>query len=109
MHHAFSRYELPFYLDTAVSVLHHPFSVSLLTLLELVQQRHLQTDCLLRYAKAGFSGCDWLALSKLENYCYQWNIKGKTWEVPFPVPEKESLQEEQAEMEQTRQQLVTPI
>lgn len=109
VHHAFSRYELPFYLDTAVSVLHHPFSVSLLTLLELVQQRHLQTDCLLRYAKAGFSGCDWLALSKLENYCYQWNIKGKTWEVPFPVPEKESLQEEQAEMEQTRQQLVTPI
>ncbi len=107
--HAFARYDLPFYLDTAVSILHHPFSVYLLTLLELVQQKNLRTEYILRYAKTGFAGCDWLALSKLENYCYQWDVKGKTWESPFPMPEKESMQQEAVQAEEVRKQLMTPL
>lgn len=107
--HAFARYDLPFYLDAAVSILHHPFSVYLLTMLELVQQKSLRTEYLLRYAKTGFAGCDWLALSQLENYCYQWDVKGKTWESPFPFPEKESMQQETMQAEKTREQLITPL
>lgn len=109
VNHAFARYDLPFYLDAAVSILHHPFSVYLLTLLELVQQKSLRTEYLLRYAKTGFAGCDWLALSQLENYCYQWGVKGKTWEAPFPMPEKESMQQETMQVEETRKQLITPL
>jgi len=109
VNHAFARYDLPFYLDAAVSILHHPFSVYLLTMLELVQQKSLQTEYLLRYAKTGFAGCDWLALSQLENYCYQWDVKGKTWESPFPLPEKESMQQETMQAEKIREQLITPL
>jgi ATP-dependent helicase/nuclease subunit B len=109
VNHAFARYDLPFYLDTADSILHHPFSVYLLTLLELVQQRNLRTEYLLRYAKTGFTGCDWLMISQLENYCYQWNIKGKTWESPFPQPENETMRTETEQAEAARQVLVTPL
>lgn len=104
VHHAFEKYELPFYLDTAVSILHHPFSAYLLTLLELVQHRTFRTEHMFRYAKTGFTDCDWLSLSYLENYCYQWNVKGKTWESPFP---SDTVGAEQAEI--ARVQLLEPL
>lgn len=99
---AMERYDLPCHFDEKQSVLYTPLMVYLLTLLELIRLPFPDTELLLRLGKTGLTACMPEEMAILENYCYCWNIDGKTWNTPFIGGEAETA-------EQLRQKLLAPL
>lgn len=96
------RYELPYHLDEKRSVMYMPLMVYLSTLLELLCQKHYQTEALLRLGKTGLTVCTEIEIAELENYCYIWQIQDKTWQEPFSGGDWEQI-------EPIRQKLTAPL
>ncbi|MBQ8688532.1 MAG: PD-(D/E)XK nuclease family protein [Ruminococcus sp.] len=103
LEHAMNRYELPFHLDLAKPILHTPFMVYLTALFGLLSKKNPDTELLLRCGKSGYTDCDLMELSQLENYCYIWSIEGDTWNSPF------TCGEDTAQIEAIRQKLLAPM
>ncbi len=80
---AMERYELPCYMDEKESMRYTPLLVYVHTLLGLLQNKKPDTELLLRLGKTGLTSCSLQEISELENYCYIWQIDGKTWREPF--------------------------
>lgn len=104
LENSFERYSLPYHIDLANSVAYTPFMVYITTIIALVERLVPDTELLFRYAKTGFSNCDLISMSNLENYCYIWEIDGRTWLSPFTVET-----DEYPELEETRIKLLEPI
>ncbi|MGN0591955.1 MAG: PD-(D/E)XK nuclease family protein [Ruminococcus sp.] len=103
LEHAMQRYELPYHLDLAKSILHTPFMVYLISLFGLLTKKEPDTELLLRCGKSGYTDCDWMMLSQLENYCYIWSIDGETWNTPFSYGDEAGI------IEPIRQKLIFPM
>ncbi len=101
--HSMERYGLPCHIDMPKSVLHTPFMVYLMSLMSLLRKREPDTELLLRCGKSGFTDCDIIELSKLENYCYIWSIDGSSWKDPFTFGEGAE------EAEEVRKKLLMPL
>ncbi|WP_337513544.1 hypothetical protein, partial [Ruminococcus sp.] len=80
---AMERYALPYYMDEKESMCYTPFLVYLHTLLGLLQNTKPDTELLLRLGKTGMTSCTPEEIAVLENYCYTWQIEGKTWNTAF--------------------------
>lgn len=80
---AMERYELPYHMDEKRSMLYTPLMVYIHTILELLRTKRPDTELLLRLGKTGLTDCTPAEIADLENYCYTWQIEGKTWNEPF--------------------------
>jgi ATP-dependent helicase/nuclease subunit B len=76
--HVFSAYDLPFFLDSKRSILHHPLLELLMSALE-VAQKDWAYEPLFRALKTGFFPLTQDALDRLENYCLAYGIRGEAW------------------------------
>lgn len=103
LEHAMNRYDIPFHLDLAKSILHTPFMVYLTSLFGLLSKKAPDTELLLRCGKSGYTDCELITLSQLENYCYIWSVEGETWNTPFTCGEGAE------QIEAVRQQLLAPV
>ncbi len=103
LEHAMHRYELPYHLDLAKPILHTPFMVYLTSLFGLLTKKNPDTELLLRCGKSGYTDCDLMMLSQLENYCYIWSIDGDTWNAPFLYGDDAAV------IEPIRQKLLAPM
>lgn len=99
---AMERYKLPYYMDEKESMLYTPLLVYLHTLLGILRQTRPDTELLMRLGKTGLTSCSVEEISDLENYCYMWQIDGKTWNTPFTAGNFASA-------EAVRLKLLTPL
>lgn len=90
---AMERYQLPYDLSAARSVLHRDLIRCFLTLLELVSSKTWRTEAILRYLKSPLSGFGMEKVSMLEHFCFTWGIDKDDWTKPF-------WQEKSPELEQ---------
>ncbi len=107
---AFEKYDLPLYLSQKTDLLQKPALQAALGGLNALEDG-LSRESLLDWLRRGVGQFDRDALDRLENYAFQWDIKGAKWLSPFTAPtcgydrpgpeEAEKL----AALEQTRQQL----
>lgn len=77
------RYGLPYHLNEKKSMLYMPLLIYIHTLMELICARQPDTEWILRLGKTQFTSCTPSEMAVLENYCYTWQIEGKTWNEPF--------------------------
>lgn len=78
---AFTRYEIPYFMDLRRSVLHTAVMKLPLALLQLAERT--ATDHVLLYLKTQLSPLHPAQAAELENYAYTWDIEGEQWERPF--------------------------
>ena len=106
---AFEKYDLPLYLSQKTDLLQKPALQAALGGLNALEEG-LTHQSVMYWLRRGIGGFERDALDRLENYCFQWNIKGTKWLTPFTAPtcgydvpaadEAEKLEK----LEQTRQQ-----
>ena len=97
------RYKLPYYMDEKESMLYTPpAGVSTYAAGAILRQTRPDTELLMRLGKTGLTSCSVEEISDLENYCYMWQIDGKTWNTPFTAGNFASA-------EAVRLKLLTPL
>lgn len=99
---AMERYDIPCHFDCSQPICYLPLIQYLQTLFELLHQKRLDTELLLRLGKSGLTACSMEEIAELENYCYTWQIDGDTWNQPFNAGNSPLI-------EQIRQKLVPPL
>lgn len=98
------RYSIPFHLDRKISCMHMSLLQLMSALLELISEKRLRTETLLRYAKTRLLGIACERIARLESYCYTWNVDGMMWLEPFTAG-----LEAESDVEALRRELVEPV
>lgn len=71
-------YGIPFFMDRTITILEHPFTVFVLSALELITKGY-SYDSMFRYIKSGFLRLQPEAVDALENYVLATGIRGDVW------------------------------
>ena len=75
---ALDQAQIPYYMDQREDILSQPLFTYLLSALRCVTQGW-DTEEVLRLLKTGLSGFSTRSISLLENYVFQWRIRGRQW------------------------------
>lgn len=97
-----SKYEIPVFFDRRESVLKKALITLVMSVFSGVS---LNTESILCIAKTGFAGVTTEEASELENYCFEWGIKGGMWAEDFAF----ACDEREARVNLTRKYLVEPL
>lgn len=98
---AFSRYEIPFFMDRRESVVHKSVILLLTSAIDIAAKRAPDTEAILRYAKTGLLGIPSGKIALLENYCFHYGVEGQMWAEPFPA--------DSGSCEELRAGIITPL
>ncbi len=82
---AFEKYDLPLYLSQKTDLLQKPALQAALGGLNALEDG-LSRETLLDWLRRGIGNFDRDRLDRLENYAFQWDIKGSKWLSPFTSP-----------------------
>ncbi|MBR5782943.1 MAG: PD-(D/E)XK nuclease family protein [Clostridia bacterium] len=107
----FDEMDIPLYSDRKVDVLSRPLFSMILHAFDAVQYGYRFED-MFSLAKTYLCGLDYESVSKLENYVFMWNIRGKKWEsewVQSPFGLETPAEEEREEFEQRKKELLDEI
>lgn len=99
---AFERYDIPYFMDVKKSLMHTSIMILITSILEIAANRKMDSELIFKYAKTQLVGVGYQSVSRLENYCYKWNVDGDLWLKPFEFDKND-------EIENIRENLVTPI
>jgi len=90
----FKEYDLKVFDDSTRSLWHSPIAVYLMSLMDIVTKGYRRDD-IIRLLKTGLTGFSDQEVEDLENYTYQYNIRGTMWQKPFTLgKENYAYQEE---------------
>jgi ATP-dependent helicase/nuclease subunit B len=103
---AFEKYEIPLFLDIKKSVASRPLMLFAVSALKLASMQNPSTEVILQYLKTGLAGIPFEEISRLENYCYKWNIDGKTWFEDFL---EEDDEQNKCPINEIRKKILSPI
>ncbi len=103
----FGRYEIPFYIDSKQPVNSKSLIIFINTIFEAVKTRCFDTEAILRYIKSPFSRFSFLNCSMLEDYCYQWNVKGDMWLSEFTACSEND--ERLKKINEFKEKVITPL
>ncbi len=110
-------YGIPLFMDRSIHILEHPFTVFVLSALELITKGYTY-ETVFRYVKSGFLRLPQDKIDSLENYVLATGIRGKIWidaekwNVRYEAyTQKSSADEEMsiAEADDTRRKIVNPL
>jgi len=110
-------YGIPFFMDRTINILEHPFTVFILSALELIVKGYTY-DSVFRYVKSGFLRVRADAADSLENYVLATGIKGDIWKngekwnmrvEAYSERETEEDAELQRISDETRRKIVIPL
>ena len=73
----FSKYEIPYFMDTTKAVLFHPFIECIRAALEIVDSR-FGYEAVMRFLRCGFCGMETDDLDRLDNYLVATGIRGQS-------------------------------
>lgn len=100
---AAAKYNVACFSDTKVSAAALPLFVFAQTALDATI--NLTTDSILKYLKTGLCNIDDEQVSRLENYAYIWDIKGKDWTKEWTMDPEGLRQSSELEQEKTAKAL----
>lgn len=82
---AFEKYEIPLFLSEKTDLLQKPALAAALGALEALEDG-LSFESVIAWLRCGLCGIPRDGLDRLENYCFQWQIRGQRWLEPFTAP-----------------------
>lgn len=82
---AFEKYEIPLFLSEKNDLLEKPAMAAALGALEALEDG-LSFESVISWLHCGLCGVERDAVERLENYCFQWQIRGERWFAPFTEP-----------------------
>ncbi|MBQ4578765.1 MAG: PD-(D/E)XK nuclease family protein [Clostridia bacterium] len=105
---AFEQYDIPLFFSTKTDVLQSPALQTALGGLRALENG-LEFSDVTDWLRCGIGGLGRDEVDRLENYCFQWNIRGGKWHKPFTMPTcgydrpADDEEEKLAAVERTRQ------
>lgn len=96
----FDRYEIPYYMHINKSVMHTALMQLVSGIFEVISSVRPSSESIFRLAKTMLGGISVEEVSRLENYCFEWDIDGDMWLSPF---------ENAPDIEKTRRQIIEPL
>ena len=82
---AFEQYDIPLFFSDKTDVLQSPALQAALGGLRALENG-LEFSDVTDWLRCGVGGLSRDALDRLENYCFQWNIRGGKWQKSFTMP-----------------------
>ena len=82
---AFEQYDIPLFLSEKTDLLQSPALQAALGGLRALENG-LEFADVTDWLRCGVGGLSRDTQDRLENYCYQWNIRGSKWQKPFTMP-----------------------
>jgi ATP-dependent helicase/nuclease subunit B len=79
---AFTRYDIPYFLDYKRDIMGNPLTKFILSLLDMFIY-NFKHDSVFEFLKTGFTPLNYDEVSKLENFALQYGIQGEKWFRPF--------------------------
>ncbi len=110
-------YGIPFFMDRTINILEHPFTVFVLSALELITKGYTY-ETVFRYIKSGFLRIPAETVDALENYVLATGIRGDVWKneekwnmraAAYTERETEEDVQLQAIADATRRKIVLPL
>jgi len=102
------RYDIKYFLSTEKDVSHTVIMIYMCCLIEIISADTYNTETIMKYLKTGLPGIELIEISKLENFCFKWSIKGKKWNESFIQPDSPA-DNEFTECEEIRKKIITPL
>ena len=101
---AFARYGIPYFMSIEKPVAHTSIMVFFTSLLDILSSKRIKSEQIFRFLKCGIMQADFNDVSRLENYCYKWNIDGKMWESEFVAKDENT-----ESLELFRKNIINPV
>lgn len=95
---AFEQYDIPLYLSQKTDLLQKPALQAALGGLQALEEG-MDFSAVLSWLRCGAGNLSRDAMDRLENYCFQWTIRGQKWMQPFTHPTCGYAQPEEDEAE----------
>jgi ATP-dependent helicase/nuclease subunit B len=112
---ALDTYEIPYFMDEARDITHEPLMRFVLAAFAAVRTGY-DSETIFTYLKTNLTGITPDVTAALENYCFTWQISGKTWHQPFTLnpdgftgsftPDEQKRLEG---LEKARRQIINPL
>ncbi len=113
---AFERYEIPYFMDMKQPVTQKALILYIMSIFEAVTTKSFNTEAVLRYMKSALSCFNETQISKIEDYCFQWNVSGDMWLSPFTASEKSTAEKEKddensylSKINRIREAIINPL
>ncbi len=82
----FDKLQIPFFADQKQTVLYHPLTELIRSVLELIEKDY-SCESVFRYLRTGLTGFSYDEIDLLENYCIEKGVRGaRRWEKRFLKP-----------------------
>ena len=81
----------------------------IISIFEAVTTRKFNTENILKYIKSTLSKFSDIQISKIEDYCFEWNVNGDMWLEDFTAINSYSKSKELEEINQIREVIVEPL
>lgn len=103
----FNKFKIPYFMDSKKDLNQNPVIKYLLSILDIFN-KNWSYESVFNYIKSGFLDIDYQEISKLENYCINWGIKGSKWykeDWDFGNYDKKDLER----LNEIRKQIIVPL
>lgn len=101
---AFRKYNIPYFMDIKKSAFHTVIMQLVINAVNILCESRPDTETILKYIKTQLNDITIKEISEIENYCFEWDIKGEQWFSPFTAEI-----EKKPGIENTRKKVMTPI
>lgn len=101
---AFKRYDIPAFMDIKKNAFHTQIMQLMVNTVNIMCEPEPDTETILKYVKTLLNNIPFKDIAALENYCYEWEIEGKSWFEPFTIDI-----ENNPYIENIRNKIMTPV
>lgn len=105
---AFERYDIPYFMDTKQPVSQKALILYIFSIFDAVTTRSFNTENILRYIKSNLSKFSDIQVSKIEDYCFQWNVNGDMWLEDFTASDNKD-DDYLTEINSIRKAIIEPL
>ena len=101
---AFRKYNIPYFMDIKKSAYHTVIMQLVINAVNILCEARPDTETILKYIKTQLNDITIKEISEIENYCFEWDIRGEQWFSPFTAEI-----EKKSGVENTRKKVMEPI
>lgn len=101
---ASEKYNIPYYMDVKKTAFHTSIMQLIISVVNIICDKNPATESILTYIKTQLNDFSIKDISEIENYCFEWDIKGEQWFNPF-----EPSTDKSGKMNALRERIISPI
>lgn len=103
------RYDIPYFMDTNKPVSQKALILYVMSIIKACSTNKPDTENILMLMKSTLSGYSEVEVSRLEDYCFQWNVQGEMWLSDFVGKTSDQSDKYLSDINEIRKKVIEPI